>query len=404
MIYLISLFFSPISFDAYMLPKLWLISLCLLFLKSEFQTTRLNYLLLAFIAMAVCAAFRSNYWLLNLIGHYNGYLGSVMAMALLWLAYNSRYGQGRAVRQVVRSSAIIGVICLIQLKFPGPHNQFIQNNRPIGTIGNPVFCAAYLAMGFSLATNWLAIPILLGILAMKARAALIACFAVFLYRNSKSLSKRMLIFCSTVFLAGITIYSLKYSSFSDIGRIEIWKVAFKLFKEHPILGIGSEQFFIRFTELRSQIFIDHFIQWVIQDYAHNDFLHVLSSWGIIGLCLYILIWLQLVSAAKKNTYLIPPLIAIFICSKFNAITAATIFCLALLFPRENSKLKIPLWPAKLFLFLLISKLYIADIFYRQSNNAINSERIKLIFVAQHLRPGEPQYYFIPNLEIKPRDR
>lgn len=73
------------------------------------------------------------------------------------------------------------------------------------------------------------------------------------------------------------------------GRIQLWKNALTTFKDNPIFGIGLNG-------------TTSYGQWHYNDghYVHNTFLEVLSESGIIGICIYMFFWVQLLKTAYLN--------------------------------------------------------------------------------------------------------
>lgn len=76
------------------------------------------------------------------------------------------------------------------------------------------------------------------------------------------------------------------------GRIGIWKGAWKhLFLEHPILGVGVSNF--RLTKLNGDGVMMAFV-------AHNEYLDILCSQGIVGLVTYLALMLYIFITAMRK--------------------------------------------------------------------------------------------------------
>ena len=382
-----------------MLPKLWMMSAVLLFARTRFKKDSLSLLGLSLILVAVISSLVSGFVPLNLIGKYNSYHGSVLTLILCWLAYNTANNRpkdhDKLVEHIVGAAAICGVICAYQF-FDAPH--FQQNHRSIGTIGNPAFCSAFLTLGFGLSSNWLAIPILVGILATKTRAAWVAIMAIFLYKKRAAIGSQnvIAILCGFSYLF-LYLTFFRDQSDSDFGRVEAWRAGIKMCLMHHWFGVGSESFFIHFFKLRSPEFIHRFGLRTAHDYAHNDIIHVAASWGYPGLAIYLA---MLVKAWKQSTERIKTaLIGVFVCAKFNAVATITLFLIALLLGSQSKYSQIENRPQEriafnvlnIRIFIFASKLYLADILYFQAQKTAPPQKNRMIWVASKLNPYQPIY-------------
>jgi len=71
-------------------------------------------------------------------------------------------------------------------------------------------------------------------------------------------------------------------------RWQIWSVAWKMFLDNPVVGVGQGNFLLKYNDYRedkTRSALAH---------AHNDILHMAASKGIIGVLAYILIWLNFI--------------------------------------------------------------------------------------------------------------
>jgi O-antigen ligase len=69
---------------------------------------------------------------------------------------------------------------------------------------------------------------------------------------------------------------LGMTSISD--RLDMWKVGWRVFKDHPVIGNGLNTFFMRYMEYRTDIY-----RGKKGAYAHNCYLQMAADVGIIGL-------------------------------------------------------------------------------------------------------------------------
>jgi len=84
------------------------------------------------------------------------------------------------------------------------------------------------------------------------------------------------------------------SSFgSNINRIALWKTAWQMIWHNPIIGLGAGGFTRRFNEF----FVGGFCP--IRCHPHNDYLQTLVETGLIGLLIYIGIFIMFFNSAIK---------------------------------------------------------------------------------------------------------
>ncbi len=101
-------------------------------------------------------------------------------------------------------------------------------------------------------------------------------------------------------------FSLSQNSFRSVfSRIEIWKGAVKKIAERPLLGYGSETFYIYSPEIVTKEFIrlEEDIS-VSADRVHNEFLQIFFDHGVIGALLYLLLFgaLLKISISSGNIF------------------------------------------------------------------------------------------------------
>gem|GEM_PF-4447912 len=73
-------------------------------------------------------------------------------------------------------------------------------------------------------------------------------------------------------------------------RLEVWKTVPGMFLTAPVLGTGPETFQYAFSGSRPAS-LNTFPQWELRfDRAHNEFLNLLVTTGLVGFLLYLLIW------------------------------------------------------------------------------------------------------------------
>ena len=92
-------------------------------------------------------------------------------------------------------------------------------------------------------------------------------------------------------------YIFGISSVTD--RIDMWRVGWKIFKDHPVIGNGLNTFFVRYREYRTD-------QWQGQkgSYAHNCYLQMAADVGIVGLAGFLFFIASYFFSAVRNIRMI----------------------------------------------------------------------------------------------------
>lgn len=115
------------------------------------------------------------------------------------------------------------------------------------------------------------------------------------------LTSSILIF---LFLSGFTIHSLKPDSAN--GRLLIWKVTANMIKENPVFGLGFDSFDEDYNIYQAKYFAEENgsgYERLLADNvnrAHNEFLHIWAETGIIGLLLWLSIFISAFSQSGNN--------------------------------------------------------------------------------------------------------
>ena len=154
---------------------------------------------------------------------------------------------------------------------------------------------------------------------------------VFLKIKKSLIFKRLLILCllliatyTSTYFVNKYIYTIDRCEMCDIdktindggnGRIEIWKNSLKLVKNHPLVGVGYDNFFLVYPNSKidntigigvttGELEIDKPNTIYIIDNAHNIYLHTLVTTGILGLIPYLLLCLfTFIRGLKSNNKL-----------------------------------------------------------------------------------------------------
>jgi len=105
----------------------------------------------------------------------------------------------------------------------------------------------------------------------------------------------LVVFIIAFFLLSFSFKSI-FSSHSFASRLMIWKSAFYIIKDHPIIGIGPGMFQKYYLDY--QKFFPPYLDWAVP-YPHNIFLAFLSQAGVFGFISF----LWLIILFFKNTLL-----------------------------------------------------------------------------------------------------
>lgn len=82
------------------------------------------------------------------------------------------------------------------------------------------------------------------------------------------------------------------------GRLHIWRAAWHIFLEHPLLGCGLDAFSLAFQRHRAPEY--WLLEWNTTPYkAHNGFLHVLATQGLLGAGAALVLAAGLVLAGRR---------------------------------------------------------------------------------------------------------
>lgn len=225
----------------------------------------------------------------------------------------SEEGLNKLLKVLFLVTGCIGLLGLLEYLF-------ISGGRIQSTFTNPNPFGIYMVMVFLLVLSlfvrlksksylFLSILFLSLILLSGSRASiaamLISLIIVFLGLDRSqlkvALKKSLIIFIIAFIFSQLSMYASIYirenifldqsllesitrsSSFitsSLKGRLEFWRVAFKLFKNKPILGYGNGTYF-------SAYYIEYGMNQWYSRFAHNHYLQTMPELGIVGIILFL---------------------------------------------------------------------------------------------------------------------
>lgn len=291
------------------------------------------YMLLFFLAALLSVIFSINP-LVSYYGHYERNLGLIEYIYMFLIYYFSIYifkGE-RRIRQVLSVIELTALVvsiyaCLQYLNLDPFAIQGLHIKRPESTLGNSVFTGGFLALALpfsalnisqkksSLLKIIFPLIIFSGIVVTETRSAYLAVTAqvlVFIIfyplisdkteDNYKKKPRLILVFSGIVIISLVILLVVSpgnpfsqrvLSIFSDGNnpRWILWRDAFNIFKKYPVFGPGIAMFPNAIEEFYSYQLRTADVKRYF-DNAHNNFLQVLFTMGMIGLVSYVLIILQ----------------------------------------------------------------------------------------------------------------
>lgn len=229
-------------------------------------------------------------------------------------------------------------------------------SRTQSTLNNPNFLAAYLLLIFFITLGalikeknrnlriFLMIALALQFLSLlftKTRGAyigfilaIILFYLLYVYKYKKvfyvSLISLILLFIISLILIlpwSISSYSLPANEMPDRfmsikQRLVSYKIAWQGIKEHPLLGVGPENFVIVFDKYYDGSLESTGYRWF--DKVHNIFLETSVTTGIFGLLAYLAILFFAFKYGRKDLALIVTLIAYITQNQFNIDSTSTL--------------------------------------------------------------------------------
>ena len=321
-----------------------------------------DWALLAWLAAGALATLRSQDIRLSLVGQYNLYTYALWQAALYSAVFfiAARCADERAIRRILRvclgTAAVVALYSLMQGLGIEPFTlsaPLFGGGRAVSTIGSPVHLGAYLALLTPLAIHELRLAkgagrvlaglclilLLGGLWATISRGAwLVAAVGALAYAVFTGVRPRWSLgkWLAAALLAAAVCAALSVKlakrpvSKSDIGRKEAWRVAWLVFREHPLLGTGPDTFGENARRYKSENFVHtHGVAAYHAD-AHNDVLEALSTTGLLGALAYLCVIAALcwegIKALKDPARqgmaaaLCAGLLALFVNMKFNPIS------------------------------------------------------------------------------------
>jgi len=258
---------------------------------------------------------------------------------------------------IILAGAGVGAYAWMQYQGLEPFEAMprVEGGRPWASVGNPIYLGTVCMLALLVTVfEWLerrrwhalygfcVLAQITGLFLSLSRSAWVGMLAGLLVgllmRRRPSFKALMVVvgFVGLLFLLPITrtrvLSIVQPGEASNTARIEGWKGALHIWRDHPVWGTGPDTFLLAFRPYRTAAYLKSGGLSVTQAHAHNDTLQVVSTMGALGLGAWILILLVLARSLRGA----PPLLvacaaALFVHNQFNFSSLTTTAWMALLF-------------------------------------------------------------------------
>ncbi|HSD48082.1 MAG TPA: O-antigen ligase family protein [Pyrinomonadaceae bacterium] len=150
----------------------------------------------------------------------------------------------------------------------------------------------------------LLLPISIALLVSNSRGGIVAMLiqlivAALLLLKPSTLKTAFaaLLIAAVLLAAAATEFTLNTAEAREsASRIDIWRATLKLFAAHPLLGIGLGAYWIGITAYHDASGV------LVPQEAHNDYLELLASGGVIGFAIGVWFIVSVVRSIQKNLW------------------------------------------------------------------------------------------------------
>jgi len=362
LIFLVPVCFINFTSERFVLPKITLMRILIpiIFLfwlvrvfvqDKKIMITPLTGIISIFIFWLFVTTIFSQNFFLSIFGVYGSYawgFSTILMGFFVFLIISNefeRFDWIGASLAVIFSVSIVSIYGLLQiLGFDPFHRLEYSYNRIFSTMGNPNFLGGFLLIcvpiilffyfkseKFYLLFLLVFSSVFLNIGMTLSRAswlAFIIIFPIFFLLGGKEVfydKKRvfLLILVTFILIAFVSQRKgIKFLSFDEeipllkerakvlvsmreqsaSYRIETWKSAIKMFFKNPFLGVGPDMFEYFFPNFMTPKFARFTDSKQVANSAHNTFLQVAATTGLIGFFLYIFLWFSVLKTALKNIF------------------------------------------------------------------------------------------------------
>jgi len=322
---IITLYFQTNLYDPFNSPKMWILffiaawltGYLVSFKKIIFDVKSLKillYLVLIFITSAIFASLFTDFKYVAVFGEVmrrNGFI-SYLSLAIFLLA-TSTFVRVFNIKKLYTATYFVAAITAIYAFMQTTGNDFVKWNNNynsiIGTLGNPNFAAALMAvMGvlifsstfitdFNIYTRFFAgtiATVLLGLIyKSNARQGLLSYIlgvglflTIWLFIKNRKLGIAAL-------SGGVIVFVFSLLGMLQIGPLErflykptvtvrghYWRAGIDMFKENPIFGVGMDRYGAYFKQFREVGYPLSYGFDITSSNAHNTFIQLFATGGI----------------------------------------------------------------------------------------------------------------------------
>ena len=322
---LITLYFQTNLADPFNSPKMWIgfilsawlsgyLAIYRRVLIEVFAVKLAVYLALFFVLSALVATFFSDNILISVFGdtqRRNGFI-SYLSLAVISVAA-AVFFRVSNVKRIFNMAYLVGTISVFYAILQKSGHDFVKWNNPynsiIGTLGNPNFAAAAMAvLGVLILATLLnsdfnlylrifglgvAVLLLIVIYLSEARQGLLSYILgsgvfliIYLFGKNKRIGFASL-------SAGILIFIFGILGMLQVGPLEkllykpsvsvrgyYWRAGLAMFKDHPLLGVGMDRYGAYFKQYREVGYPLSYGFDITSSNAHNTFIQMFATGGV----------------------------------------------------------------------------------------------------------------------------
>lgn len=345
--------------NLYVTPKLLGIAACLLFLKPS-RPPAFNAALVFLGAVLLSAEFSLDPWT-ALAGQYRCPYYGILAVTMVFLAYCGSPGYSYF-RWLLPASAVLGYVAVAQVltgsSLLGP--ALVAGNRAGSLIGSPVFLGTCLIPGFIVAWDqsrksdsvYFLGCIVIGLVCAQSKGAYLGCAAAVMSYELRGRARRVGIGALLACLAGYVILS---HSPNQRERLELLRISWMSFRDHPWLGWGPDQFAFAFQAHHTAEYIAIVGKPEFgQASAHEDIAQIAVTLGLVGLSAYIYLLWSLVRSVIDRPVALGALVGVWFAAQVNPVPIEAQVVLAVILGSSGGAGRtVPRWVMALPLFLVI---------------------------------------------------
>jgi O-antigen ligase len=337
-----TLYFQTNLADPFNSPKMWIIILLASWLSGYlfmFRKLMLNaiplknllFIVTLFIGSAIFSTVMTDFKYVAIFGdtqRRNGLL-SYISLSIIMLA-SAAYIRFFNINRIVKVSFLVGLVTAIYGFMQTTGHDFIKWDNPynsiIGTVGNPNFAAAVMAVlgviifasvfikefnniyrGISLGISFLLLVLIYLSDAKQGLLSFILGCSIFLISIVFGKSKKLGIAASA---AGSVVFLFALLGMLQIGPLEkylykpsvsvrgyYWRTGIKMLQHHPFTGVGMDRYGAYFKEYREVGYPLSYGFDITSSNAHNTFIQFFATGGLFLGISYLLINLYILRRA-----------------------------------------------------------------------------------------------------------